>query len=224
MADIFISYRRQDCPAAMGRLADRLLAEFGADRVFLDVGDIVPGADFVQTLERALASATVVLALVGPRWLQASGSDGRRRLDDPQDFVRREIELALAHGKPVIPVLLEGARMPQPQELPAALRAFASCQAVVLATDRWDTGWTDSLCKKVRLWLRPVAFKLFRVITYFSTQTESAQKHQPRFQPAVDRWRPPLPPSRVGTPLPAPRQRCPHLPIASLDATACRGG
>jgi hypothetical protein len=139
VADIFISYRRQDCPAAMGRLADRLLAEFGADRVFLDVGDIVPGADFVQTLERALAGATVVLALVGPHWLQVAGSDGRRRLDDPQDFVRREIELALAHGKPVIPVLLEGARMPQPQELPAALRAFASCQAVALATDRWDT-------------------------------------------------------------------------------------
>lgn len=142
VADIFISYRRQDCPAAAGRLADRLHAEFGADRVFLDVGDIVPGANFVQTLERALAGATVVLALVGPNWLQAATGGGQRRLDEPEDFVRREIELALAHGKPVIPVLLEGARMPQPRELPPSLQAFASCQAVALANDRWDTDTT----------------------------------------------------------------------------------
>lgn len=138
MADLFISYRRQDCPAAMGRLADRLYAEFGADRVFLDVGDIVPGANFVETLERALAGATVVLVLVGPRWMHGTAGDGGSRLDDPQDFVRREIELALAHGKPVIPVLLEGARMPAAQALPASIQDFATCQAVVLANDRWD--------------------------------------------------------------------------------------
>ncbi|WP_198320917.1 toll/interleukin-1 receptor domain-containing protein [Azohydromonas aeria] len=142
VAEIFINYRRQDCPAAAGRLADRLHAEFGADQVFLDVGDIVPGADFVQTLERALGGATVVLALVGPNWLQAATRDGWRRLDDPQDFVRREIELALAHGKPVIPVLLEGARMPQSHELPPSIQAFASCQAVALANDRWDADTT----------------------------------------------------------------------------------
>jgi hypothetical protein len=105
--------------------------------VFLDLGDIVPGADFVQTLERALASATAVLALVGPGWLRAAAGDGRR-LDDPDDFVRREIELALRQGKPVIPVLLEGARMSGPQDLPASMRNFATCQAVALATDRWD--------------------------------------------------------------------------------------
>ncbi len=137
MTDIFISYRRQDCPAATGRIADRLHTEFGADRVFLDTSDIVPGADFVQTLVRALESATVVLVLVGPGWLRAA-TDGSRRLDDPDDFVRREIELALAHGRPVIPVLLEGARMPGPQELPPSIRDFANCQAVALANDRWD--------------------------------------------------------------------------------------
>ncbi|WP_051242988.1 toll/interleukin-1 receptor domain-containing protein [Azohydromonas australica] len=137
MSDVFISYRRQDSPAATGRLADRLYAAFGADRVFLDVGDIVPGANFVQALEHALAGATVVLALVGPGWLRAAANNGRR-LDDPDDFVRREIELALAHGKPVIPILLDGAQMPKAQELPPSLQDFTSCQAVVLANDRWD--------------------------------------------------------------------------------------
>ncbi|WP_066335529.1 toll/interleukin-1 receptor domain-containing protein [Azohydromonas lata] len=138
MTDLFINYRRQDCPAATGRLCDRLHAELGADRVFFDVGDIVPGADFVDTLERAVAGASVVLSLVGPRWLQAAAGDGSRRLDDPQDFVRREIELALARGTPVIPVLLEGAGMPAAEALPPSLRPFARCQAVALANDRWE--------------------------------------------------------------------------------------
>ncbi|MDZ5455746.1 SDR family NAD(P)-dependent oxidoreductase [Azohydromonas lata] len=105
-----------------------------------------------------------------------------------------------------------------------AHEAFGRLDILVNSAGVFITGWTDSLCKKVRLWLRPVAFELFRVITYFSAQTELAPKHQPWSEPADDRWRPPLSPSRVGTPLPAPRQRCPHLPIASLDATACRGG
>ncbi|WP_156901678.1 hypothetical protein [Azohydromonas australica] len=79
-----------------------------------------------------------MLALVGPGWLRAAASSGSRRLDDPHDFVRREIELALAHGKPLIPVLLEGTRMPGPQNLPPSMQHFARCQAVVLANDRWN--------------------------------------------------------------------------------------
>jgi hypothetical protein len=137
MADLFISYRSDDSRSATGRLADRLQAEFGAERVFRDLDSIAPGRDFEAALDLASASARVLLAVVGPRWIGDADAAGRRRLDDPQDWVRREIETALAAGVPVIPVLVEGACMPGADALPASLAAFARCQAVELSDARW---------------------------------------------------------------------------------------
>ena len=136
MAEIFLSYRRQDSQSATGRLADRLEAHFGDERVFRD-HEIAAGENFVEAIRRSVESATVVLAIVARHWLDARDGEGGRRLDDPADFVRLEIELALAAGVPVVPVLVEGATMPTAAELPPSLAAFSRCQAVELSDRRW---------------------------------------------------------------------------------------
>ena len=137
MADIFLSYRRQDSQSATGRLADRLEEHFGAARVFRDHESIVAGEDFADAIRRAIATSTVVLVIVGSRWLAAASDAGTRRLDDPADFVRLEIELAFANDVAVVPVLVEGATMPSTAALPPTLAEFARCQAVELSETRW---------------------------------------------------------------------------------------
>jgi len=136
MAEIFISYRRDDSTSATGRLADALEAHFGDDRVFRD-REIAAGENFVAAIERSVDSSTVVLVVVGRRWLAALDAAGRRRLDDPGDFVRLEIERALAGRVAIVPVLVEGAAMPSAADLPPSLAEFTRCQAVELADTRW---------------------------------------------------------------------------------------
>jgi len=136
MAEIFLSYRCQDSESATGRLADALEAHFGDDRVLRD-REFAAGEDFVAAIRRAVESSAVVLVVVGRRWLGASDAEGRRRLDDPADFVRLEIELALAARVAVVPVLVEGAAMPSAAGLPPSLASFARCQALELSETRW---------------------------------------------------------------------------------------
>ena len=117
---IFISYRRGVDSSAAGRLYDRLEMHVGRDRLFMDVDDIPKGVDFVEFLEGQVAQCTHLLAVIGPGWLSAMG-----RLRDEEDFVRIEIEAALARdGVRVIPVLMDGARMPAREDLPEALQPF----------------------------------------------------------------------------------------------------
>ncbi len=137
MADIFLSYRRQDSQSATGRLADHLEARFGATRVFRDHESIVAGEDFADAIRRSVEAATVLLVIVGPRWLSAVDAAGSRRLDDPKDFVRLEVELALASDVAIVPVLVEDASMPAAHDLPPSLAEFARCQAVELSETRW---------------------------------------------------------------------------------------
>ena len=146
MSDIFLSYRRDDSRSATGRLADGLQAAFGPDQVFRDLDSIAPGEDFEAALARAIGGARVMLAVIGPRWAELRVADGRRRIDDPADVVRREIEAALDAGLPVIPVLVEGARMPDAAVLPPSLASFGRHQAVVLH----DTRWQDDVATLVR--------------------------------------------------------------------------
>jgi len=136
MSGIFISYRRDDSRGFAGRLADALDAAFGADFVFRDIDDIAPGADFIQAITGRLAEVDVVLVVIGPDWLEAR-QDGRRRLDDPTDFVRLEIELALAAGKSLWPVLIGGAAMPAETALPLSLQPLARRQATILDDAAW---------------------------------------------------------------------------------------
>src|SRR4051812_17159398 len=137
MGGIFICYRRDDAPGYAGRLYDRLVAHFGAERVFMDVQGIEPGVDFVDAIERALGACEILIVLIGKDWLVAD-SAGRRRLDDPADFVRLETSTALSRGIRVVPVLVEGAEMPQSDRLPRELLPLVRRQAVELSHKQWD--------------------------------------------------------------------------------------
>ena len=134
---IFVSYRREDAAYPAGWLFDRLVDHFGEGRVFRDVDSIELGDDFVERIMSAVGSCAVLLTVIGARWLTVTGKAGQRRLDDPEDFVRLEIEAAFAHGVRVIPVLVDGAQMPQVTELPASLGNLAHKQALELSSNRF---------------------------------------------------------------------------------------
>jgi hypothetical protein len=133
-AVIFISYRRADSKLSTRQLHDALAGSFGAGLVFLDVEDIPAGAVFAAHLDEAIARAAAVIAVIGPGWSSAS-NDGGRRLDDPNDHVRRELERALELDKLVVPVLVDGAQMPSAAELPGGLTGLAGRQAVELNSE-----------------------------------------------------------------------------------------
>ena len=136
-ANIFISYRRDDSGGHTGRLYDTLNRQF-AGQVFFDIDSMAPGEDFVSRLEAVVAASGVVLVVIGPEWSAAVDDRGRRRLDDPGDFVRMEIEAALAGAARVIPVLVQGAAMPRLSELPSSLAALSRRHAVELSDTRWS--------------------------------------------------------------------------------------
>ena len=139
MKGIFISYRRQDSQSAAGRLADDIKKNLAGVSVFRDVETIQPGMDFVDVINHALQSCGVLLAVIGPRWISAQDSAGQRRLDNPDDFTRLEIATALKRNDVrVIPVLVEGAQMPEPDDLPEDLRALARRNAHELTDNRWS--------------------------------------------------------------------------------------
>lgn len=137
MKGVFISYRRVDAAGHAGRLFDRLAAHFGKDAVFMDVEGIEAGVDFVDVIEQAVGGCAALLAVIGRSWLTCVDEQGRRRLDDPQDFIRLEIGSALARKVRVVPVLVEGALMPPLESLPEDLRPLARRQAVELRDSRW---------------------------------------------------------------------------------------
>src|SRR5688572_11884304 len=103
MSGIFLSYRRSDSAGYTGRLADHLEQSF---EVFRDIEDIEAGEDFVDVLDRAVGSCSVMLVIIGPTWATTKGADGRPRLEQPTDFVRLEVETALNRGVRLIPVLV----------------------------------------------------------------------------------------------------------------------
>jgi TIR domain len=143
---VFLSYRREDASGHAGRLYDLLAARYGAERVFMDIDAIPLGSEFDQTISRAVASCDVLIALIGRGWLQATDAGGRRRLDDPDDFVRREIESALAQGVVVVPASIQGAEIPRADELPASLTPLTRRQGFQLS----DTGWRDDVGRLIR--------------------------------------------------------------------------
>jgi roadblock/LC7 domain-containing protein len=129
---IFISYRRQESSHLAGRLYDRLAERFGAERVFMDVATIDLGVDFTEVITRAVGSCQVLVAVIGPQWVTVADADGRRRLRDPNDFVRLEIKAALERDVRVIPILVEGAPMPRLRDLPRPLAGLARRNAMTM--------------------------------------------------------------------------------------------
>jgi hypothetical protein len=119
---VFISYRREDSNNIADRMNDWLKNELGPDSVFKDVDSIPLGRDFRGILEGAVARCDVLLAVIGPRWLDQPDAQGRRRVDNPSDWVRIEVETALERDIPVIPLLVDRASFPRGEALPPSLR------------------------------------------------------------------------------------------------------
>jgi hypothetical protein len=135
---IFISYRREEAAYPAGWLYDRLVEHYGAEQVFKDVDSIRLGADFVDSITAAVGACDVLLALIGDEWLTCTDEGGQRRLDDPSDFVRLEIEAALSRDVLVIPILIDAAVMPTPGELPSSMSRLVRRQALELSPTRFD--------------------------------------------------------------------------------------
>ena len=137
-AGIFISYRRDESRHAAGRLAEDLSQIFGAEHIFRDIEGIELGVEFAKSLEKALSACSVMLVLIGPQWLEMPDRKrGGRRLDQADDWIRQEIATALKRDVRVVPVLLEGATLPDANELPADIRLLAGRQAMELSDVRW---------------------------------------------------------------------------------------
>jgi hypothetical protein len=124
MARICLSYRRSDSNAITGRIHDHLVHRYGADTVFMDIGGIPYGADFREHIQGVFAGASVLIAVIGPEWLGQHES-GNARIHERVDPVRVEIQTALSQQTFVLPVLVDNAKMPAPEELPNTIRAFA---------------------------------------------------------------------------------------------------
>lgn len=139
MRAIFISYRREDTEGQAGRLFKDLVDHFGEQAVFMDVDSIEPGRDFRKVIDEHVASCGVLLALIGKDWLDAKDAHGQRRIDGPGDFVRLETASALKRDIPVVPVLVQGARMPSADQMPPDLADLAYRNAMELTHARWDS-------------------------------------------------------------------------------------
>jgi hypothetical protein len=146
---IFINYRRDDSIGTAGRLHDRLAQTFGRKNLFMDVDHIPAGVDFVEYLHSQVAACDVFLAVIGPNWLDAKDDSGRRRFDNPDDFVTIEIAAALARKIRVIPVLVDGARTPKAEKLPDSVKPLVRRNAVEVRNTHFGRD-AEALTSKVR--------------------------------------------------------------------------
>ncbi len=173
MSGIFISYRREDSIAYAGRLYDHLAAQFGEERIFMDIDTMKLGRSFVKQLEDAVSACDVLIAVIGENWLTVSDEEGHRRIDNPRDFVRIEIKTALERDIPVIPLFVGGAMIPKATSLPDDLENFAERHGMEINDTRF----------------RADATRLIEQITEYVTGTAtkgqpiSAPKGKPRSKP-----------------------------------------
>lgn len=135
---IYISYRRADAVARASRLGDALAARIGADAVFRDIDFLGAGTDFRQQLTNAITHADTILVVIGKDWLRGRDSTTPAILE-ANDAIHLEIAHALREGKRVIPVLVDGARMPRTADLPGDIATLTHFQAIELRDDRWDS-------------------------------------------------------------------------------------
>jgi len=168
---IFISYRRSDSAGHAGRLYDYLKNYFGGERIFFDVDTIQPGADFEQRINSELDNSEAVLVLIGNQWLDNQDKDGNRRLDNPHDYVRFEVEAALGKNITVIPLLLHGTQMPSANVLPNTLHDLSKRNAIRLNDDHWnsDCNLLAGILKKtldVSKSLKELKIRRYRLIVF----------------------------------------------------------
>lgn len=153
---IFLSYRRDDTEQITGRIRDRLTLRFGERSIFRDVDSIPVGTRFRDKIEETIRAARILVAVIGPQWVEAVDRHGHRRLDQPEDPVRFELETALALGLPVVPVLVKEARMPQADELPDSLAALPGINAVSIPAEPYFSEGMKRLSGAVESFTSPV--------------------------------------------------------------------
>ena len=186
MTRIFISYRRDDAKWQARPVYEAFRKVLASDEVFMDIDTIKPGDPFREILKSAVAKCEVLLALIGPRWIDVTDpSTGGRRLDNPDDFVRIEIREALARNIRVIPVLLDGADMPNVALLPDDLRELADRQAEFLDYRSFDAD-IARLIKRLELDSSSVAI----------THSAISPSARPRPKPVI-RYKPHVGPNRL---------------------------
>jgi hypothetical protein len=134
--NVFISYRVQDTSGETGRLVDALKNHFEEDQVFMDIDKIEPGVDFTEVISRSLDICDVMLAIIGPNW-QGRDSNGLSRIKKPDDWVRLELSTALKRNIRVVPVLVDGATLPDVSELPEDLEGLSRRQTYEISNKRW---------------------------------------------------------------------------------------
>lgn len=157
---IFISYRREDSRAITGRIYDRLSAHFGEPAVFRDVDSIPVGMDFRSQIAETIDRADLLIAIIGPRWLDVRNGQGERRLDLVDDYVRIEIETAMAKDVPIIPLLVDNAQMPRADELPDSLAQLVFRNALPIPHEPYFHAGVDLLIEQIgELDIKPQALR-----------------------------------------------------------------
>lgn len=151
MTKIFISYRRRDSPDVTGRIFDHLSQNFGQENVFRDLDSLPPGTDFRAAITDAVQACDVVIVIIGVGWLKSKDKTGALRLNDPNDFVRLEIEGALSRKIPIIPVLVGAAKMPAPEALPSSIQPLAFRSAIQVRSDPDFRNDVERLVRAVQL-------------------------------------------------------------------------
>lgn len=215
MNKVFISYRRDDAQDAAGRISDRLSKEFGQDKVFMDVDNIPYGCDFREHLRNSVLQCDIFLAVIGEDWLDSVDSEGNRRIDSMDDFVRFEIELALKQKQTlVIPLLLHNTAVPHPDKLPGSLKELAYRNAVDIRHAHFQRD-LDKLVEHLQK--IPAETKAVDQIAVDSVTSsanlESTAVRPPALQPRTRRHAPvhaPTPPKREPR---ASSHHSKHLPI-----------
>jgi hypothetical protein len=152
---VFICYRHADALPYARLLQVNLHERFPDARVFLDLDSIEVGVDFRKVISDAISECAVVVVLIGPHWGTLADEEGRRRLDDPDDYVRLEIRTAFKRGSRVIPVLVGGGRAVRPQELPADIRKLGRLNALEMSCDHRYQYDEDRLMGVIERVLKP---------------------------------------------------------------------
>jgi hypothetical protein len=135
---VFVNYRREDTGAYARLLQFKLRERFPGVPVFMDLDSIEAGVDFAEAIKSGVEACAVLVALIGAKWLMITDEDGRRRLDNSNDYVRYEIRTALERCVRVIPVLVDGARAPKQQQLPEDVQRLARLNALEMSYARLD--------------------------------------------------------------------------------------
>ncbi len=207
MPSIIISYRRQDSDAIAGRIRDKLVSHYGDDSVFMDIDSIPFGIDFREHVKTALQKNDILVAVIGPGWF-GSGGANRIRIHEETDPVRIEVETALMRGIPVVPVLVAGAEMPAPADLPDGLKDLSFRNAAQVDAGR---DFHQHMERLIRSMDRILALKAGAAAT--TTDVPRATSVPDRAAPAL----------AATAPLPPPAVDLPVAPLSAASAGGLRG-